>query len=106
MSRADAAITSAGTTLFELAACGTPSVCYTVADNQICNAKSFETRCGVKYIGDFREDEHIAGKTLDAVAALFQNAQLRQDISDKMHAVVDGRGAERIAREIRKATEK
>ena len=34
MQEADIAITAGGTTVYELCACGTPSVCYVMADNQ------------------------------------------------------------------------
>ena len=66
MGSADLAVTAAGTMLFEAAACGTPAVVYTVADNQMANARGFSRLCGLPWVGDFRgEDagERVARKT-------------------------------------------
>lgn len=55
MLKCDAAISAAGSTLYELYATHTPTVTYIVADNQIRGARGFEKAGLMKCCGDIRE---------------------------------------------------
>lgn len=96
MQAADLAVTAGGTTLYELCACGTPSVCYVLADNQIRNAQTFAEKGLMLYGGDVRQEGWLA-QVLGQMGRLVQDRALRENMAEKMQRLVDGRGAERIA---------
>lgn len=94
----DLAVSAAGSTLYELCACGVPSVCYTFVDNQLQIAQGFSDAGLIKNAGDFRknpvETEH---SIIEQIARLCREPDQRQQISERMRKTVDGRGAWRIA---------
>ncbi len=96
MQQCDAAISAAGTTLYELCACGVPTVTYIFADNQIEVARAFEDAGLMLGAGDIRSNaqfvEHIFSK-LDELNAL----DLRRETVRRMQFLVDGNGALRLA---------
>lgn len=100
MLQCDAAVSAGGTTLFELCACGLPTVTYVLADNQIMNAESFEESGLMLYAGDVRADMHCAERIFDRLEVLIRNQPLRQHMADRMQASVDGDGAIRLAESI------
>lgn len=104
MERADIAVSASGTTLYELCACGVPTICYTFADNQLDNAMSFENDDIMIYAGDLRKSGTI-DKVFDSVINLMKNYDKRVAMSKKMRELVDGHGAERIVEELRKNTD-
>ncbi len=98
MLNADVAISAAGTTLYELAACGTATIGYALADNQLENLQVFSEKGYVISLGDIRN-----GFPKDALLfALEKAAELsyRIDVEEKMRKLVDGRGASYLAEEI------
>lgn len=100
MLECDAAISAGGTTLFELCACGLPTVTYVLADNQIMNAASFEEAGLMLSAGDIRKDGRFAACIFERLGALIQDQPLRQRMTEQMQTLVDGRGAARLAQEI------
>lgn len=58
MLECDIAITAGGTTMYELCACGTPSISISIADNQLDGVKSFSERGLIDYAGDVRYNEY------------------------------------------------
>lgn len=97
MCRCDVAVSAAGSTLYELCACGVPTVTYVLADNQIPGARSFDRRGLIVTAGDLRQQE--AEKTIvSQLQRLMANAALREQISARMQQAVDGKGALRLAR--------
>jgi len=101
MQKADIAISAAGTTLYELCACGTPMVYFSLADNQFNNAKGFSSIGAGIYTGDIRENTEIkVSETLEHVIKLMNNKTKREEISIKMQSIVDAEGTERIADKI------
>lgn len=96
MERADLAISAGGTTLYELCAKGVPAISYSFADNQLKNVKQFEEDGMIAYAGDARKD--TVYESISRLWEKYQNPQLRQEVSKKMQSVIDGKGAERIAR--------
>ena len=99
MKRADVAISAGGTTLYELCACGTPTICYSYADNQLDNVTSFHEDGIMIYAGDIRNNG-CPDQITEALEHLLCDGQLRGRLSKKMQQKVDGKGAARIVEEI------
>lgn len=97
MITADMAVSAGGTTLYELCACGTPTVSYSFADNQLDNVKRLQEEGVICYAGDFRY-ENVIGEILSALDRYRENMPLRMRQSQKMQELVDGKGALRIAK--------
>jgi UDP-2,4-diacetamido-2,4,6-trideoxy-beta-L-altropyranose hydrolase len=97
----DAAVTAGGTTLYELCACGLPSVTVAIADNQIYAVREFERVGLMPCAGDLREDEAGCFAALGSLLGKYiGDTTLRRDVSAKMRTLVDGDGAARVARAI------
>ena len=97
LQNSDLVITAAGTTLYELAATGTPGICYALADNQIPNAEAFAKRELFLFAGYIHIDG-FSKKTLQTQLEQMRDASLRKQMSQRLQKLTDGRGAERIAR--------
>lgn len=91
----DAAVSAAGSTLYELCACGTPSVTYVLADNQTDAAEMFGTLGIMINAGDCRKRDDISSVIIESLRGM--NESVRADMSAKMQRLVDGNGAGRIA---------
>lgn len=99
MMKCDIGISAGGTTLFELCACGLPTICFSMADNQILGTESLADKGYMYNIGDIRCN--INERVEDIVRQLnylIQDYDIRHEYSNKMQILVDGRGAERIAK--------
>ena len=95
MLESDLLITAGGTTLYEMAACGTPGICFSMADNQLDNVKGFAARDLVWYAGDIRKDFSY-DRLIEMIKELIGDYAARKAVSEKLRALVDGKGAERI----------
>lgn len=96
MDKADMAVAAGGTTLYELCAMGTPTISYSLADNQLGNVRQFAEDGMVEYAGDVREDD-VVRNISGYLQEYHENQALRQERSRKMQAAVDGKGARRVA---------
>lgn len=96
MQEADISVTAGGTTVYELCACGTPSICYIMADNQIQNAQALAREGLMLYGGDVRQENWQKG-LFDQLDCLLADGGLRRDMAARMQQLVDGKGANRIA---------
>jgi len=93
----DVAISASGTTLYELCACGIPSISFVVADNQIKSAQEFWKKSIIFYAGDMRKDAIACFEKIKNFLELYmENVDLRYEKKIAMRTLVDGRGAERI----------
>lgn len=94
---ADYAVTAGGTTLYEVCAVGVASSSFSIADNQMEIAKSFDEKGLVSYAGDFR----IAPKeVMENILRHMKNAkseEYRREKATLLKRIVDGKGARRIA---------
>ena len=81
--------------LYELCACGTPSVTYVLADNQIDAAEMFGTLGIMINAGDCRKNDDISSVIIESLRGM--NESVRAEMSEKMQRLVDGNGAMRIA---------
>ncbi len=100
MEACDVAVSAAGTTLYELCSCGLPTITYVLADNQIEAAKKFSDEGIMIYAGDARTDNVFSAHIWQQVNRLLNNRIDRLSLSERAMALVDGKGAERIAEDI------
>jgi len=96
MLRCDMAVSAAGTTLYELCACGLPTVSYILADNQIQGAAAFEGAGLMPCAGDVRDNPHFAERIFAKLEEM-GGLEIRKEISSRTQALVDGNGAGRLA---------
>lgn len=95
MMSCDAAISAAGSTLYELCATETPTVTYILADNQIPGAEGFEKLGIMKNCGDLRVlgAEKLAETLIDEVISLPVKCSItlpeNEDISKKIWETVN-----------------
>ena len=100
MTRCDLAVTAGGTTLYELCAAGTPTVVFTIADNQCPFARSFAEKQAVCYEGDIRSDAGLISRLYSRIDSLLPDREKRYGMHEHGRAIVDGGGAQRIAEAI------
>lgn len=102
----DIAVAAAGSTMYELATMGVPAVsCYYV-ENQRQIAEGFANRCDVINAGDYSADkEKVLEKLSQCVLLLAEDYDKRQNLSRSMKKITDGKGANYLAREIKKYME-
>ena len=96
MASADIAVTGGGQTLFELAATATPVVALTLADNQRDNVASLASVGALAAAGEAGDDA-AEQRVADIVGTLAGDPEWRSTMSRAARAVVDGRGASRVA---------
>lgn len=96
MKNADIAVSAGGTTLYELCAAGTPTISYSMADNQLDNVKKFQADGIIDYAGDIRYD-NVIENIIRYLNDYYDDDDIRKKKSLKMQALVDGKGALRIA---------
>ena len=97
MKNCDIAVSASGSTLYELCACGVPTIIYTLADNQIPSAKLFDKMGIMLNCGDCRSDEDFIPNLVVCISKLISETDTRKKISYNMQHLVDGKGAERLA---------
>ena len=99
MSRCDIAISAASTFLYEACACSLPTVYFSIADNQSNDCYGFENAKVHLYSGDIRDNLFL---TIDNSFMMMDKLLNNQDeyckMRERLKSVVDGIGAERIAR--------
>lgn len=93
----EVAISAAGSTLYELCACGIPTITYSFADNQIPAEREFATRGLMLSVGDIRDNHRYIDQIMKCLDILINNHQMRVDMSANAFELVDGKGAMRIA---------
>lgn len=96
MRRCQMAVSAGGTTLLELCACGTPTVCFSFADNQLEGTRSMGEKQVMIYAGDARRDK-VSEKIMNQLLKLAQDTSLKEEYAARMQTLVDGRGVQRIA---------
>ena len=94
MEMADVVISAGGTTIYELCAIGTPTIMYTIADNQIYNAERFDEEGIIAYAGDFRIQSNDVVDNIIKILNEYESDVERRRRSEKMK--IDGDGAMRI----------
>ena len=100
MCSCDAALSAAGSTLYELCACGVPIITYILADNQATGAKRFANRGLALLTGDVRKNADFCPALLDKLDELARDVELRAAMAERAYRVVDGKGAGRVIKEV------
>ena len=102
MAWADIAVTAGGTTCWETAFMGLPSLIIVLADNQEQQAAALDRMAVAQNLGWYHTLPPAEIK--DAVAALLRDRRRREVMAARGSSVVDGRGAERVLEHILKGT--
>lgn len=96
-----AAVSAAGTMLFELSAMQVPTVFFVSADNQQYDHEFFAQDERMLYAGDIRADrDGCFEKICEQLRLLLEDEDMRIRMKRKLREVTDGNGAQRIAAEI------
>lgn len=103
MRKCECAVSAGGTTLYELCACETPTVCFSFADNQKQFVKSMGRDGIMISAGDVRENNQIEKNILSAITELTEREELRNRFVEKMRNLIDGLGTVRIAKALSEA---
>ncbi len=96
----DMAISASGSTLYELCACGIPTICYSLADNQIFGNVAFAKSGAMVSAGDVRKEKNFIENLFSIIERVGNDQALRKKMQQKMRAVTDGNGAYYIIKEI------
>lgn len=94
--RAGLAVSAGGQTVYELAACGTPTVAVEVAENQRASLAALEA-AGVVLLAGRAGEDRLAVRIRLAVERLLADAETRAGMAAAGQALVDGHGASRVA---------
>lgn len=94
MTEADLAISAAGQTIFELAACGTATVMVAVADNQAANLTIWPSLAGFEVAGSWDVPD-LDLRIARAVTA-FGPSQNRLSVARRAQQAIDGGGVDRL----------
>lgn len=101
MSWADIAVSSSGTTVWELLFLGTPTLVLILADNQRYSAEQIKEQGAGESLG---QAGNISTESLaKAIALLMKDFNLRTRISRNARQIVDGQGAQRVVASIQEA---
>lgn len=98
MFRSDIAISSGGSTLYELCACGTPTLSFVLADNQQGIVMRMNELGLVQSIGWYNELEEE--RLTSSLSNLIKNFEKRKEISANGQKLVDGNGCSRIVEKL------
>lgn len=97
MLKCDVAVTAGGSTMYELAACGIPMVTFIYAENQRPAVEMLEQK---EYVVNLGEYSSVESDFWDKSMELFENTQLRENLTFRLQKLVDGKGAERVVEEL------
>jgi UDP-2,4-diacetamido-2,4,6-trideoxy-beta-L-altropyranose hydrolase len=101
MAWADVAVTAGGSTCWELAFMGVPSLVLVLAANQRASVRGLVARRAAKSLGTFGRLSTIA--VVRALATLLRNFRSRHTMSVRGRQLVDGYGADRVLMNMRGA---
>jgi spore coat polysaccharide biosynthesis predicted glycosyltransferase SpsG len=96
MVNSDLALVSFGTTVYELAATGLPAIALSITEDHAQSAEVFAQGGSLMHLGLFSAIS--AAQIQSAVRELLNGQQLRLGMAQRGQAMVDGKGAERVAK--------
>lgn len=99
MWEADMAVTGGGQTLYELAACGTPSVALTLGADQIRNVDGFE-KAGFCFAAGDPDNSNFEDEFRGYLETLYLKSETRRRMSKMGRSLVDGKGVSRVVERI------
>jgi spore coat polysaccharide biosynthesis protein SpsF len=95
MVNSDLGLVSFGTTVYELAAAGLPAIALSITEDHAQAAEVFAQYGSLMHLGLFSTIS--AAQIQSAVRELLKNPQLPLEMAQRGQALVDGKGAERVA---------
>jgi len=105
MRTADVAVSAAGTTMYELAAIGVPTVTFSYVDNQVIPAQAFAEKLGLTNAGNYLEEpDSVLTRIRNAVVELSESKKSRGLLSKRLRSCVDGQGAKRAVEALMRLT--
>ncbi len=96
MVNSDLALVSFGTTVYELAAAGLPAIALSITEDHAQSAEVFAQGGSLRHLGLFSNVSEA--QIQSAVRELLHGEQLRLGMAQRGQALVDGKGAERVAK--------
>ncbi len=97
MQQCELAVSAAGSTVYELCACGVPAVIFSFVDNQEKGRRDFEQAGLVQSAGDLREERaDCVSRMLQQLVYWQTNEDARSAQACKVKAFIDGKGAKRL----------
>ena len=101
MTSCDIAISAGGTTLYELCACGIPTIAVLFADNQLDNVVRLEQEGLLVYAGDVRRDiDSVLEKIVRLVENMMVDCIMRELLSERMKNKGVSNGTNRIVEKL------
>jgi UDP-2,4-diacetamido-2,4,6-trideoxy-beta-L-altropyranose hydrolase len=95
MAWCDMAVSASGLTKYELAATGTPAILLSIDDNHAAFSESFDVYGTANHLGPVK---HVTTTVLaESIASLLADRGARSAMSSAGRAILDGRGATRLA---------
>ena len=104
MAWADVAVSAGGTTVWELAFMGVPSLLCIIADNQENSVNALSEGGVFASLGWLKD--RTEKETASALEAVIKGKPLRQKMHEKANALVDGKGVYRVISEMKGLPEK
>lgn len=106
MKNCSIAVSAAGSTLYELCACGIPTVTFAFADNQKLPAEAFLHQGLMECAGDIRECiEDGIKQIVQGIKTYAFDRKLRIKRSCMVRERIDGKGAEHLAEQLKREIE-
>ena len=97
MMACDIAVTAGGSTVYELMACGTPAIVYTLADNQFDIARAVSEMNLIPWVGDVRKEINECCRSIVyMIKDYVVDFERRKLVSRRMQELVDGCGSKRL----------
>ena len=97
MMTCDIAVTAGGSTVYELMACGTPAIVYTLADNQFDIARTVSEMKLIPWVGDVRKEiRECCRSIVYVINDYIKDFERRELVSMRMQELVDGFGSKRL----------
>lgn len=100
MQQCDMAVSAAGSTLYELCACGVPTITYVLADNQKLGERSLCGKGIMKSAGDVRTKSEFWNDLMEMMYLLAENYEERVKLRKYEIREIDGKGAKRVIRSV------
>ncbi len=96
------AISAGGNTLYELCACGVPTISIITSENQRQFVKEIHKKTGISFVDLTQIDTNKTKYFKSIIDNYIESYELRKHISMEMFELVDGKGCSRIVDEIMK----
>lgn len=101
MRSSDVAVSACGTTLYELAACGVPTVGFSLVSEQEESGLSLSELGVIEYAGTaFGDMEKCVMRIVSSLEQLVANTEGRCAMAERFHQLNDGQGCDRICDEL------